>query len=111
MTTFSTPTDYAAVAALIKNDLQQIGINVNIVAQDTATFGAANGVGQLRLGPHRPRHARRRRRLRRRVPPVRRTVYQAWFKGYGGNKQMFRLIGNGRIHARHRRSGCRCTRR
>ena len=33
------------MAALIKSDLEQIGINVNIVAQDSATFGAANGAG------------------------------------------------------------------
>ena len=32
MTTFSTPLDFPAIAALIKNDLAQIGINVNIVA-------------------------------------------------------------------------------
>ena len=47
MTTFSTPLDYAAMAALIKNDLAQIGINVNIVAQDSATFGARNGAGNF----------------------------------------------------------------
>ena len=45
MTTFSTPTDFAAIAALIKNDLSQIGINVNIVPQDPVTFGANNSAG------------------------------------------------------------------
>jgi peptide/nickel transport system substrate-binding protein len=37
MTTFSTPADYPAMAALIKNDLAQIGINANIVPQDPVT--------------------------------------------------------------------------
>ena len=41
MTTVSTPADFAAMAALIKADLAQIGINVNIVPQDSATFGAS----------------------------------------------------------------------
>ncbi len=58
MTTFSTPVDYAAMSALIKNDLAQIGINVNIVAQDSATFAARNGAGHVRLGSHRSRDAR-----------------------------------------------------
>ncbi|HEX4519048.1 MAG TPA: ABC transporter substrate-binding protein [Gaiellaceae bacterium] len=96
MTTFATPTDFAAVAALMANDLQQIGINVNIVTQDSATFAAANGVGSFDwnltsrgmrgdvdgyVAEYHPSS----------------TAYQAWFKGYPGNTQMFRLIGNGRI--------------
>src|SRR3954464_4783783 len=47
MTTFSTPADFSAIAALIKNDLQQIGINVNIVPQDPVTFGANNSAGKF----------------------------------------------------------------
>jgi peptide/nickel transport system substrate-binding protein len=96
MTTFATPTDFAAIAALIASDLSQLGINVNIVTQDSATFAAANGVGSFDwdltsrgmrgdvdgyVAEYHPSS----------------TAYQAWFKGYGGNAQMFRLIGNGRI--------------
>jgi ABC-type transport system substrate-binding protein len=40
MTTFATPTDLAEIAALIASDLSQLGINVNIVTQDSATFAA-----------------------------------------------------------------------
>ena len=58
MTTFSTPTDYTAVASLMKNDLAQIGINVNIVPQDPVTFGANNSAGIVRLEPDRSRDAR-----------------------------------------------------
>jgi peptide/nickel transport system substrate-binding protein len=47
MTTFSTPTDFSALAALIKNDLAQIGINVTIVPQDPVTFGANNSAGSF----------------------------------------------------------------
>jgi peptide/nickel transport system substrate-binding protein len=96
MTTFATPTDFAAVAALIASDLSQIGINVNIVTQDTATFAAANGVGSFDwdltargmrgdvdgyVAEYHPAS----------------TAYQAWFKGWQGDKNMWRLIGNGRI--------------
>jgi peptide/nickel transport system substrate-binding protein len=96
MTTFATPADFPAIAALIANDLGAIGINVNIVTQDSATFAAANGVGNYDwdltsrgmrgdvdgyVAEYHPSS----------------TAYQAWFKGYEGNKQMFRLIGNGRI--------------
>ena len=45
LTTFSTPLDFPAVAALIQNQLKKININVNIVAQDPATFAAKNGQG------------------------------------------------------------------
>jgi peptide/nickel transport system substrate-binding protein len=96
MTTFSTPTDFAAIAALMANDLQQIGINLNIVTQDSATFAAANGVGSFDwdltargmrgdvdgyVAEYHPSS----------------TAYQAWFPGYAGDTQMFRLIGDGRI--------------
>src|SRR4029078_1251448 len=47
MTTFSTPPDYAAMAALIKSDLAQIGGNPNIVPQDPVTFGAKNSAGDF----------------------------------------------------------------
>jgi len=95
MTTFSL-VDYAAMSALIKSDLAQIGINVNIVAQDSATFAARNGTGAFEwdltgrgmrgdvdgyVNEYHPASA----------------SYRAWFPGYPANKQMFRLIGNGRI--------------
>jgi peptide/nickel transport system substrate-binding protein len=101
MTTFSTPADYPAMAALIKNDLAQIGINVNIVTQDPVTFGAANSAGTFdwdltgrgmrgdvdgyvaEYNPSAP-------------------VYQQWFKGWQGSpgantKPIWRLVGDGRI--------------
>ena len=43
LSTFSTPLDFPAMAALIKSYLAKININVNIVAQDPATFAANNG--------------------------------------------------------------------
>ena len=58
MTTFSTPLDYAAMAALIKTDLAQIGINVNIVPQDSGHLRREERRGPVRLGSHRPRDAR-----------------------------------------------------
>src|SRR5262245_58254364 len=96
MTTFATLVDYAAMSALVKADLAQIGINVNIVPQDSATFAARNGAGQfdwdltgrgMRGDPDgyvnefHPASAQ----------------YKAWFPGYKGNTKMCRLIGNGRI--------------
>jgi peptide/nickel transport system substrate-binding protein len=96
MTTFATPTDFAAVAALIASDLQQLGINVNIVTQDPATFAAANGPGNFDWDLTS-------RGMRGDVDgyvaefhPAS-TSYQAWFKGWQGDKAMWRLIGNGRI--------------
>ena len=95
LTTFAL-VDYAAMSALIKSDLAQIGINVNIVAQDSATFAARNGAGSFEwdltgrgmrgdpdgyVNEYHPAS----------------TSYQAWFPGYKGNTKMFRLIGNGRI--------------
>jgi peptide/nickel transport system substrate-binding protein len=105
MTTVSTPADFAAMAALIKSDLAQIGINVNIVPQDPVTFGAKNSAGDFDWdltsrgmrgdvdgyvaefnpsGPSGP------------------TVYTKWFTGWNGAPQsnpkpIWRLVGNGRI--------------
>ena len=105
MTTFSTPPDYSAMAALIKNDLSQIGINVNIVPQDPVTFGAKNSAGDFDwdltargmrgdvdgyVAEFNP------------VSPTGPTVYQKWFTGWNGAPQsnpkpIWRLVGNGRI--------------
>jgi peptide/nickel transport system substrate-binding protein len=106
LTTFSTPLDHAALAALIKADLAQIGINVNIVTQDPVTFGAKNSAGDFDwdltargmrgdvdgyVAEFNP------------VSPTGPTVYQKWFTGWqgapGGSnpKPIWRLVGNGRI--------------
>lgn len=105
MTTFSTPPDYAAMAALIKSDLAQIGINLNIVPQDPVTFGAKNSAGDFDwdltgrgmrgdvdgyVAEFNP------------VGPTGPTVYQKWFTGWNGAPQsnpkpIWRLVGNGRI--------------
>ena len=74
MTTFSTPTDFSSIAALIQNDLSQIGITVNIVPQDPATFGANNSAGAFDWDLTGARHARRRRRVCGRVQPERRRL-------------------------------------
>jgi ABC-type transport system substrate-binding protein len=99
LTTFSTPLDFPAVAALIQNQLKKININVNIVAQDPATFAAKNGIGAFEwdltargmrgdvdgyVAEFNPTGA------------FGKTVYNTWFNGYA-NKEMWRLVGNGRI--------------
>jgi ABC-type transport system substrate-binding protein len=99
LTTFSTPLDFPAVAALIQNQLKKININVNIVAQDPATFAAKNGQGAFEwdltargmrgdvdgyVAEFNPTGA------------FGKTVYNTWFNGYR-NTQMWRLVGNGRI--------------
>ncbi len=95
MTTFATPLDYQTVAALVKSDLAQIGINVTIVAQDTATFAARNGTGSFDWDLTG-------RGMRGDVDgyvaefhPAS-TAFKAWYPDYK-NIQMWRLIGNGRI--------------
>ena len=94
------------LAALIKSDLSQIGINVNIVTQDPVTFGAKNSAGDFDwdltargmrgdvdgyVAEFNP------------VSPTGPTVYQKWFTGWNGApggsnpKPIWRLVGNGRI--------------
>jgi peptide/nickel transport system substrate-binding protein len=99
MTTFSTPLDFPAMAALIQNDLRRIGIEVNVVAQDPATFAANNGRGTFEWDLTA-------RGMRGDVDgymaefnpsgPLGQTVYNTWFSGYR-NRTMWRLVGNGRI--------------
>ena len=99
MTTFSTPLDFPAIAALIQNQLKRINVNVNIVAQDPATFAANNGKGTFDLDLTA-------RGMRGDVDgytaefnpsgPLGKTVYNTWFPGYR-NVKMWRLVGNGRI--------------
>jgi peptide/nickel transport system substrate-binding protein len=99
LSTFSTPLDFQAVAALIQNDLKQINVDVEIVAQDPATFAANNGKGAFDLDLTA-------RGMRGDVDgytaefnpsgPLGKTVYTTWYGNYK-NTQMFRLVGNGRI--------------
>jgi peptide/nickel transport system substrate-binding protein len=99
MTTFSTPLDFPALAALIQNQLKKINVDVNIVAQDPATFAANNGKGSFDLDLTA-------RGMRGDVDgytaefnpsgPLGRTVYNTWFPAYR-NVKMWRLVGNGRI--------------
>jgi len=99
LSTFSTPLDFPAIAALIKSYLQRININVQIVPQDAAAFGANNGKGTFEwdltargmrgdvdgyVAEFNPTGA------------LGKTVYNAWFNGYT-NKRMWKLVGNGRI--------------
>jgi peptide/nickel transport system substrate-binding protein len=99
LTTFSTPLDFPAIAALIKSQLKRINIDVNIAPQDPATFAAANGRGTFDwdltargmrgdvdgyVAEFNPTGA------------FGKTVYNTWFNGYR-NIQMWRLVGNGRI--------------
>jgi peptide/nickel transport system substrate-binding protein len=95
MTTFATPLDFQQVAALIKNQLKQINIDVNIVPQDAGTFAAANGKGTFDwdltargmrgdvngyTAEFNPSNA----------------IYRIWFSGYK-NVPLWRLVGNGQI--------------
>jgi peptide/nickel transport system substrate-binding protein len=99
LTTFSTPLDFPAMAALIQNQLKRININVNVVAQDPATFAANNGKGSFEwdltargmrgdvdgyVAEFNPTGA------------FGRTVYSTWFSAYK-NRRMWKLVGNGRI--------------
>jgi peptide/nickel transport system substrate-binding protein len=99
LTTFSTPLDFPAIAALIKSQLSKIGITVNIEAQDPATFAANNGKGAFEMdltargmrgdvdgyvAEFNPTGA------------FGKTVYNTWFSGYQ-NRRMWKLVGNGRI--------------
>jgi peptide/nickel transport system substrate-binding protein len=99
LTTFSTPLDFPAIAALVQNQLKKINIDVNIVAQDPATFAANNGRGTFEWDLTA-------RGMRGDVDgyvaefnpsgPLGKTVYSTWFSGYK-NVKMWRLVGNGRI--------------
>jgi ABC-type transport system substrate-binding protein len=99
LSTFSTPLDFPAMAALIQSMLRRINIDVKIVAQDPATFAANNGRGTFEMdltargmrgdvdgyvAEFNPSGAQGR------------TVYNTWFSGYK-NVAMWRLVGNGRI--------------
>ena len=99
MSTFSTPLDFPAMAALIQNQLKRININVRVEAQDPPSFAANNGKGTFEMdltargmrgdvdgyvAEFNPSGAQGK------------TVYETWFSAYK-NVQMWRLVGNGRI--------------
>jgi peptide/nickel transport system substrate-binding protein len=99
LSTFSTPLDFPAMAALIQSHLKRININVNVVAQDPATFAANNGKGAFELDLTA-------RGMRGDVDGYTAefnptgafgaTVYNTWFSGFK-DVNMWRLVGNGRI--------------
>ena len=60
--------DYPSVAALLVQQMKQINIDLNIKGTEIGTFASIYNAGTLQLVPQRPRHARRRRRLRAGVP-------------------------------------------
>ena len=74
MSTFSTPLDFGQVAAVIKAQLDRIGIEVNIKAEEPGTFAANNGAGRFEWDLTGARHARRRRWLHGRVQPGERQL-------------------------------------
>lgn len=95
MSTFSTPLDFGQVAAVIKSQLNQIGINVNIKAEEPGTFAANNGAGRFDwdltargmrgdvdgyTSEFNPANA----------------IYKVWYPQYK-NVRMWRLVGNGFI--------------
>ena len=95
MSTFSTPLDFGQVAAVIKSQLDQIGINVNIKAEEPGTFAANNGAGRFDwdltargmrgdvdgyTSEFNPANA----------------IYKVWYPQYK-NVKMWRLVGNGFI--------------
>ena len=95
MSTFSTPLDFGQVAAVIKSQLDQIGINVNIKAEEPGTFATNNGAGRFDwdltargmrgdvdgyTSEFNPANA----------------IYRVWYPEYK-NVKMWRLVGNGFI--------------
>lgn len=95
MSTFSTPLDFGQVAAVIKSQLDQIGIDVNIKAEEPGTFATNNGAGRFDwdltargmrgdvdgyTSEFNPANA----------------IYRVWYPEYK-NVKMWRLVGNGFI--------------
>ncbi len=95
LSTFSTPLDFGQVAAVIKSQLDQIGIEVNIKAEEPGTFATNNGRGNFEwdltargmrgdvdgyTSEFNPANA----------------IYKIWYPKYK-NVKMWRLVGNGSI--------------
>jgi peptide/nickel transport system substrate-binding protein len=95
MSTFSTPLDFGQVAAVIKAQLDRIGIEVNIKAEEPGTFAANNGVGRFEWDLTA-------RGMRGDVDGYTAefnpssNAYKAWYPAYK-NVKMWRLVGNGFI--------------
>ena len=95
MSTFSTPLDFGQVAAVIKAQLDRIGINLTIKAEEPGTFAANNGAGRFEWDLTA-------RGMRGDVDgyvaefnPVS-NAYKAWYPTFR-NVRMWRLVGNGFI--------------
>jgi peptide/nickel transport system substrate-binding protein len=95
MSTFSTPLDYGQVAAVIKAQLDQIGIDLTIKAEEPGTFAANNGAGRFEWDLTG-------RGMRGDVDGYTNEFnpannnYKAWYPAYK-NVKMWRLTGNGFI--------------
>jgi peptide/nickel transport system substrate-binding protein len=95
MSTFSTPLDFGQVAAVIKAQLDRIGIDVTIRAEEPGTFAANNGAGRFEWDLTA-------RGMRGDVDgytaefnPAS-NAYKAWYPGYR-HARMWKLVGNGSI--------------
>jgi peptide/nickel transport system substrate-binding protein len=95
LSTFSTPLDFGQLAAVIKSQLDQIGIDVSIKAEEPGTFAANNGRGNFEWDLTA-------RGMRGDVdgytaefnPSA--NIYKIWYPAYR-NVRMWRLVGNGSI--------------
>ena len=97
MTTFSTPLDMQQVAAVIKSNLQQINIDVNIVAEEPGTFATNNGRGNFEWDlTMRGMRGDVDGYLAEFNPSAGAVLFNAWYPKYR-NVKVWRDIGNGRI--------------
>ena len=95
MTTFSTPLDFQQIAAVMKEQLKAIKVDLNIQAQEPGTFAANNGRGNFDWDLT----ARGMRGdvdgyLAEFNPSA--SIYNIWYPLYK-NVKVWRAIGNGRI--------------
>jgi peptide/nickel transport system substrate-binding protein len=96
MSTFSTPPDHQQIAAVMKAQLDRIGIDLKIETQEPGTFGANNGRGNFEwdltargmrgdidgyLAEFNPSSG----------------LYQVWYPAWRPPVKLWRNIGNGRI--------------
>jgi peptide/nickel transport system substrate-binding protein len=95
LSTFSTPLDFGQVASVIKAQLDKVGIEVNIKAEEPGTFAANNGRGNFEWDLTA-------RGMRGDVDgytaefnPAS-NAYKAWYPAYK-NVKLWRLVGNGSI--------------
>lgn len=96
MTTFSTPLDFQQVAAVMKSQLDRIGIELRIEAQEPGTFAANNGRGNFDWDLT----ARGMRGdvdgyLAEFNPSA--SIYRVWYPEWRPPVKLWRQIGNGRI--------------